>query len=228
MLKDGIGFIDQALEYDKAIGKINADLPKSGEKFLNKVGNRTANPSHKFRDKIMNSGQKIKDSGQELYDTRAGFRSIADAMIGIGDSTQKTASAVSSFSTKVRKKAGKAINETAEKVGKHEKGIGFDLKGAIAKDVKLHTSQVLNFAGSLVEETDKNLLGIKLNGRGKIVAAGAALVGGSAQGVRSYNQKSMGARDGQITGHTPTLPAYANNAGATGDLVFALNANRRG
>lgn len=49
-------------------------------------------------------------------------------------------------------------------------------------------------------------------------------------GRKAYNTL-MNAKMGQMTGvetMTPRTPSYANNAGATGDLVFALNRNRRG
>ena len=70
--------------------------------------------------------------------------------------------------------------------------------------------------------------GPKLTGLGKgIIGAGAAV-----QGVRgaydALEQSRMGEMDPYVARATPRLPSYANNAGASGDLVFALNANRQG
>lgn len=73
-----------------------------------------------------------------------------------------------------------------------------------------------------------NLLDTKLNVLGKTALIGSALFGGSRQALHDFNTNRMGQRDGQMTRATPQTPSYANNAGATGDLVFAMNRNRRG
>lgn len=80
------------------------------------------------------------------------------------------------------------------------------------------------------------------NGKG-IGKAGGAIKGMAINGVTMLGttaaiegvQKAWGtvkqAHMGQMTGTTtltPQVPSYSNNAGATGDLVFALNANRHG
>mgnify|MGYP007108751500 CR=1 FL=1 len=80
------------------------------------------------------------------------------------------------------------------------------------------------------------------NGKG-IGKAGGAIKGMANNGVTMLGataaiegtQKAWGtikqAHMGQMTGTTtltPQMPSYSNNAGATGDLVFALNANRHG
>lgn len=57
-------------------------------------------------------------------------------------------------------------------------------------------------------------------------------IGAAIGSARDVNQTMEAGRRGQvdpyITRATPSLPSYANNAGASGDLVFALNANRNG
>jgi hypothetical protein len=66
---------------------------------------------------------------------------------------------------------------------------------------------------------------------------GSSLVKGIAGGVRAFEKSRMGVNDGMIRTATPTIPvmqttsnnsrsSYSNNAGATGDLVFALHKNR--
>ena len=50
---------------------------------------------------------------------------------------------------------------------------------------------------------------------------------GAAKAWNTLQTEKMGQMTG-VTTMTPKVPAYADNAGATGDLVFALNANRRG
>lgn len=62
---------------------------------------------------------------------------------------------------------------------------------------------------------------------GKSMLWGAALVGGAAGAFNEANKIHMGQMDGMV--RKPGIaPSYANNAGASGDLVFALNNNRRG
>lgn len=68
---------------------------------------------------------------------------------------------------------------------------------------------------------------VKISGLGKTLLAGGALM----EGVRDSYNKVMESKMGMNMGiqtMTPRIPSYANDGGATGDLVFALNANRRG
>lgn len=73
-----------------------------------------------------------------------------------------------------------------------------------------------------------NVLGHKLTGFGAGLVFGSAVVSGATEAFNDFNRNRMGQSDGQITRATPRTPSYANNAGATGDLVFAMNKNRRG
>lgn len=70
--------------------------------------------------------------------------------------------------------------------------------------------------------------GVKLGA----IGWGVIGVGGAIGAVRGANQalnnSRMGMRDPYISTATPRTPSPYNNAGASGDLVFALNANRRG
>lgn len=63
---------------------------------------------------------------------------------------------------------------------------------------------------------------------GQTLIWGAAAVSSIAGVMGEYERIHMGRSDGQVTRLAPRTPYYQNNAGATGDLVFALNANRRG
>lgn len=81
------------------------------------------------------------------------------------------------------------------------------------------------------------------NGKGKIGKIGGATKGavvngwtilgataaveGTQKAWNTVKQAHMGQMTG-VTTLTPQIPSYADNAGATGDLVFALNANRHG
>lgn len=67
---------------------------------------------------------------------------------------------------------------------------------------------------------------------GSVINAGTLLVGealitGMKKGWNTLESAKMGRMTG-VVNMTPRTPSYANDAGATGDLVFAMNANRRG
>lgn len=54
-----------------------------------------------------------------------------------------------------------------------------------------------------------------------------AIAEGAQKAWNTLNQAKMGQNVGVINS-TPQIPSYVDNANATGDLVFAMNANRRG
>jgi hypothetical protein len=73
----------------------------------------------------------------------------------------------------------------------------------------------------------KNLTDAKLSGLSKILIGGiaaASIVQGAANQAEAI---AMGQASPFMEGPTPRLPSYADNAGATGDLVFALHKNKR-
>ena len=71
---------------------------------------------------------------------------------------------------------------------------------------------------------------------GGIALGGAAIIGGIQGAWENFEHSRMGEMDREVTRATPRLPmgegqqrqGAPNHAGATGDLVFAMNANRRG
>ena len=67
--------------------------------------------------------------------------------------------------------------------------------------------------------------GVIMNG--KVMMGGVALAEGMKKAFNTVQTAKMGQMVGTDT-MTPRVPSYSDNAGATGDLVFALNANRRG
>lgn len=69
-------------------------------------------------------------------------------------------------------------------------------------------------------------LRIKPLGHG--ILFGAAAIGGLNRARQTFETSRMGEVDRYITRATPRMPSYYDNAGASGDLVFALNQNRRG
>lgn len=80
--------------------------------------------------------------------------------------------------------------------------------------------------GKLIKGGIHSATGAVFNGQ--TVLWGSSVIAGAAGAFNEMNRAHMGQMDGQITRPTPRVPYYENNGGATGDLVFALNANRRG
>lgn len=70
--------------------------------------------------------------------------------------------------------------------------------------------------------------GMKLSTWGKAAVAGVGLYSGVMKAMDTFEQSRMGMMDSFVATNTPQIPSYKDDAGATGDLVFALNANRRG
>lgn len=84
---------------------------------------------------------------------------------------------------------------------------------------------------ALVKTGGDNLLpmGLTATKTGIGLAATAQLMAGTPQAVEQWNKNRQGSNyDSQPVTSAPSVPAYANNGGATGDLVFALNNLRRG
>ena len=110
-------------------------------------------------------------------------------------------------------------------------------EGASGLDKVKFTGPISGFkAGLNMETKNSGLLGKIEQGvnagvgtiiNGKTLMLGASLFNGIRNSWNTIEQANMGANMGVVT-NTPQVPAYANNAGATGDLVFAMNANRRG
>ena len=83
----------------------------------------------------------------------------------------------------------------------------------------------------LITTGGDNLLpfGMKATGLGVAAAAMFQVGAGTPEAVKSWNQNRQGTNyDRQPVTSAPKVPAYAQNGGATGDLVFALNNLRHG
>lgn len=77
-----------------------------------------------------------------------------------------------------------------------------------------------------------NMGDMKFSALGTGLVVGSALVDGTKKAINKYEQIRMGQHDGQMRKATPVIPqvdrtpSYANNGGATGDLVFSMYNNR--
>lgn len=81
----------------------------------------------------------------------------------------------------------------------------------------------------ILNKNKDSLVGYKATGKGKLIASAAVVVGGIPEGARAYVDSRRGTyMDNQSTTSAPRIPAYEQNGGATGDLVFSLNKLRHG
>ena len=85
--------------------------------------------------------------------------------------------------------------------------------------------------GQLLKRSNNSLLGYKTTKLGTGLAFAGAAVAGTPSAAREFNETRQGQfagtyQMGAVPGLVPQGHAYANNAGATGDLVLALNNNR--
>ena len=85
--------------------------------------------------------------------------------------------------------------------------------------------QVFNQSKNILEKTGGKF---KLKPLGWGVLGAGAAVGAVGDMWSKSAEYHMGQIDNEMTRATPRLPSYMDNAGASGDLVFAMNANRRG
>ena len=185
-------------------------------------------------DKIVDSRVIPKTVGKAVH---LGDKAVGGAVnIGLkgGAIGAKTALFVSEHTDDI-KNIGKATYEggknfaigTAKAAQKTAKGVDTVMQ-------KTHMWKAVDFDDSMVKR--------KMTRTGKFVVGGGALMAGMAVGTKNQVINRQGNNDGRLYRPTPAMTnpyelssqiahsqmgnAYANNAGATGDLVFALHNNR--
>lgn len=137
------------------------------------------------------------------------------------------------------RRLGKQSVKTAKEVTKATGsvlGTSGKVVGSVMADNSIKFMKgTVNAASHLVREDKKNsLIGLKFKKRGFALVAGASMIGATAKEAKSYVQDDLRGRvDSQTTPIAPRLNIggyqdFGQQAGATGDLVFALNKNRRG
>lgn len=95
-------------------------------------------------------------------------------------------------------------------------------------------SSLGKFAETMVKENSGAMFGYSLSGKGKLLLMGAAAVSGILEAGNTYDQIRMGTPAGIVNSTPRPEPLdnfqkdMAETYGAGGDLVFALNRNRRG
>lgn len=139
---------------------------------------------------------------------------------------------------KATMKAGHELGKVGRKAGKIGSQGGKILTDTIVSDTKQFTKATVNaVSGLLREDKAGSLLGYKMKKRGIALIAGAGVASSISKETKSYYENDLrGRKDGYVTPYSPSIPTgvgqgygnFGKQAGATGDLVFALNKNRRG
>jgi hypothetical protein len=139
----------------------------------------------------------------------------------------------------------KTQGEKAEEITKSFKNRKAN-KELFGKDINKYNENLakeIESAGAKVGSTDAMKIGLDNMDDFKMrkgiaipLIAGASLLSGVGEAVKAFEQSRMGTYDGIMRKATPSIPmvqqsgssggSYSNNAGATGDLVFALHKNR--
>lgn len=90
------------------------------------------------------------------------------------------------------------------------------------------TANVLEeMASKVVTMPNDDLNKIRLTKPASIAMGGIALASMVQGGFNRAETIAMGEMDPYMVGPAPRIPSYEDNAGATGDLVFALHKNKR-
>lgn len=140
------------------------------------------------------------------------------------------ANSISKTAIKSSSKYGKTGLRGAGKVGSFG---ATKVAAPIAKTAARNTVRGgLNMVSPFLKESKHNsLLGVRVNKAGLgLLGAGAFAMGVGKEAKGYFTEDARGRVDQSITGQAPRLPSYSfgEQAGATGDLVFALNNNRKG
>ena len=170
---------------------------------------------------------------------KAGFETT---MKGTAAGLEATANTVDHF---------RRNGDNYKRIGKRMLEFGEDTLTDAAREAGIWAQGMANLAGGmeklgLVERAPltRSLIGWKMTGRGKLAFTAGAIAVGTVTGAKDHMESRIGTNDGQLYRPTPTMrnpydlssqmaysqggQSYANNAGATGDLVFALNNLRNG
>lgn len=81
----------------------------------------------------------------------------------------------------------------------------------------------------LIRKDEESLVGYKATKKGVLLAGAGMAILGTPDAAKQFIEDRKGINpDGQVTTSAPRVPVYAQDGGATGDLVFALNNLRHG
>lgn len=156
---------------------------------------------------------------------------------GIGHAAYAGLEGIGGLTYAAGKRAAKAAPGMAEALGGASFSGAETVGQAALNGVKTTGTMALgagSYMGKLIdinpEKYTNSIFGARLTGTGKAIVMGAGLVGGTVGAYRDYETTQMGIPSGEIASPTPRMnyTHFGEEMGATGDLVFAMNRNRRG
>ena len=120
---------------------------------------------------------------------------------------------------------GEKIVYLGKQIGKGAKAVATKENYEAAKKGTINTAE--KWTKRVVTMPDDDFSKIRLTKTASVVAGGIALATMVQGGMNRAEEITMGEMDPYMVGPTPRIPSYEDNAGATGDLVFALHKNKR-
>lgn len=216
--------------HDVAVGTVGKGTGKVIAKGV-KQAPKTIDKGAGVLNKVINFGasatQKVK-SGQ-----------VTDAITeGVGKVTRSVLTNEDTYTRVGGKKLGLEVSKrplVLDELNSRVKSVGD--KGAAIFDAISKDKRKIPFSGGkemanwsqLIKRNNDSLLGWRVNKRGMLVASAGVMVAGVPGAGKQFINNRQGTNyDQQVTSIAPRVPAYAQNGGATGDLVFALNNLRHG
>lgn len=171
---------------------------------------------------------------------RAGLASMRPLGMGM-EATARAIPGIAGGMANVAKGMVGGLSGMNPYIGGHAGAVG----NMLASPIRRHAGAIAGFGKNLVKfnsetatlgaRAGNNVIGkmtktggVKMTGLGHSVLWGSTVVAAGAGVFNELNKSRMGQSDGRVTRATPQMTSFQNNGGATGDLVFAMNANRRG
>ena len=202
-------------------------------KFISTVANAGFAGGAKVANKIVNSGKLSPENVNKVKSSIGKF----------GRNVGKKAYKVGGWALQDAAETGEGAYNIGKKIWSGMNGIELKRLNAFrdARAAKEFYKQYPNgkwhgkFDGhkylNMVKRADDNLLGYRFTGLGTAAVIAGAGVIGAGDAFKEFNNGRRGQSYGTVK-NAPSLPmstmgnSYANNAGATGDLVFALHNQR--
>ena len=225
--------------------KVGSSIAKNYERAATKIVDTAV-------DAARTTGQLVSDLASDIGDSaknvKRAVKSSATNFNTVKNPIPPKPASTKGFVNKARNARDSFVNNVVLAHNTREIGpISISTRGGLMDEAIYHTraAQSLgigawDFAtngigekhyGQLLKRSNNSLVGYKTTGLGTTLAMGAAFAAGTPSAVKEYNESRQGQfagtyQMGAIPGLVPQGHAYANNAGATGDLVLALNNNR--
>lgn len=218
----------------KGVSKVGTGALKIGVEGAAGIADKTLKTAKKVVPKLKNiDGQKINDGiGKAVNKTMVGLDDDYRKIGSIGKTTYAATGKTFGLVDAVTDRAKTYVDGAVGIIKGHQYEIGPMvnnniknewLSNKVKKMGTIHTGLVKTGADNFMP------FGLKATGIGTRVAIGASLISGVPDAAEQWSRGRQGTNtDSSPVSLAPQVPAYANNGGATGDLVFALNNLRHG